>query len=145
MDMVFLMKQNIFCEDGSQNYLGFQLFLKYSQCKYQGLLEESIKTSATLGNSLTPRLIVIYNRRITAKFKGNCLIQDDICFIYKNLVNLYFVYKLDTRSRYLKTNFTLGDCLFGAVQLTKNAVAHKFKCNGYDSDARLQFSLSNSE
>ena len=94
------------------------------------MLEESIKTSATLGNSLTPRLVVIYNRRITAKFKGNCLIQDDICFIYKNLVNLYFVYKLDTRLRYLKTNFTLGDCLFGAVQLTKNAVAHKFKCTG---------------
>ena len=29
------------------------------------------------------------------------------------------------------TDFTLKNCLFGSVKLTKNADPHKYKCSGY--------------
>ena len=107
------------------------------------MLEESIKTSATSGNNFVPGLVDIYHRRTTTKFKGNCLIQDNISFTYRNLVNLLFVYELEKRSRYLNTDFTLGDCLFGAVKLTKNADTEKFEFSGYDIVECSQFLLSN--
>ena len=33
--------------------------------------------------------------------------------------------------RNLSTDFTLNDCLFGSVKLTKNADPDKYKCSGY--------------
>ena len=41
-------------------------------------------------------------------------------FLHKNIVNLY-TYKLDTWSKDLNTDFKLGNYLFRAVKLTKNA------------------------
>ena len=38
------------------------------------------------------------------------------------VVTVFFVYKLDIWSRDLNTDFTLKDCLFAVVKLTKNAV-----------------------
>ena len=35
--------------------------------------------------------------------------------------NLFIVYELYTWPRYLNTDFTLKDCLFGFVKQTKNA------------------------
>ena len=37
------------------------------------------------------------------------------------MLNLFIVYELDTWSRDLNTDFTLKDCLSGAVKVTKNA------------------------
>ena len=54
-------------------------------------------------------------------FKGICLKQKRVSFLHKNIVNLYLSHKLDTWSKDLNTDFTLGNCLFGAVKLTKNA------------------------
>lgn len=47
-------------------------------------------------------------------------------------------------SKGLKTFFTLSDCLFGAVNLTKNADSVKYEYSGYGTrfDARSKFSLS---
>ena len=42
-------------------------------------------------------------------------------------VNLNTCYTLDRWSRDLNTNFTLGNCLFGSVELTKNADLDKYK------------------
>ena len=48
------------------------------------------------------------------------------------MVNLYIFYKLvDTWSKDLKTYFTLGNPLLGAVKLTKNADPDKYKYRGY--------------
>ena len=41
-----------------------------------------------------------------------------MAFIHRNVVNSYISYKLDTWSRDLNADFTLGNCLFGAVKLT---------------------------
>ena len=43
------------------------------------------------------------------------------------MVNLFIAYELDTWSWDLDTDFSLKDCLFGAVKLTKNADTDKYK------------------
>ena len=50
---------------------------------------------------------------------------------HRNVGNLFIVYELDTWSRYLNTQFTLGDCLFGPVKVTKNAEPSKYGYIGY--------------
>ena len=44
----------------------------------------------------------------------------------------------------LNTDFTLVNCLFGSVKLTKNTDADKYKYNGYGIgfDTRSEFSLT---
>ena len=42
-------------------------------------------------------------------------------FIRRNVVNLCISYELDTWSVDLNIDFTLGNCLLGAVKLNKNA------------------------
>ena len=57
-------------------------------------------------------------------------------------MDLYISYELDTWSKDLNTDFTLGNCLFGAVKLTKNADPDKYKYSSCDIgfDSRLVFS-----
>ena len=57
--------------------------------------------------------------------------------------NLFIVYELDKWSRDLSTDFTLKDCLFGSIKLTKNADPDKYKYNGYgiEFDLRSESSL----
>ena len=140
-------------EDGSQNYLVFQPVFKYFRTltgtvkifvqKFEGLSKEIVpyfSTPVTSDNSFD-------NGKIGSKFKGNCLLQDNVSFTQSNVVNIFIVYKLDTCSRDLKTDFTLSDCLFGAVKLTKNADPDKHGYSTYDIglDTGSQFSLSNHE
>ena len=54
-------------------------------------------------------------------FKGVCLKQKSVSFLHKKVVNLYISYTLDKLAIDLDTDFTLGNCLFRAVKLTKNA------------------------
>ena len=39
----------------------------------------------------------------------------------KKVIDLYISYTLDPQLRNVNTDFTLGNCLFGSVELTKNA------------------------
>ena len=86
------------------------------------------------------------NSRIRLKFKGSLLKQCKVAFTPNNVVNLFIVYELDTRSRNLNTDFTLKDCLFGSVKLTKNADLDKYNYSGYSigSDSISEFSLTDS-
>ena len=52
-------------------------------------------------------------------FNGHCLIKSNIS-IPKNVINLYISYTLNLQLRNLNTDFTLGNCSFGSVKLTKN-------------------------
>ena len=45
--------------------------------KSKGLLEETIKTPVISGNKFNPKLNFICNGAVGAKFKGNCLMQDN--------------------------------------------------------------------
>ena len=53
-------------------------------------------------------------------FNGHCLIKSNIS-IPKKVINLQISYTLGPQLRNLNTDFTLGNCLFGSVKLTKNA------------------------
>ena len=72
--------------------------------------EESIENPHTSDISFTSELIGDYQFN-KVEFKG----------IKKNVVDLSISYQLDTWSRDLNTDFTLRNCLFGVVKLTKNA------------------------
>ena len=52
-------------------------------------------------------------------FNGHCLINN--FYIPKKVINLYISYTLGPQLRNLNTDFTLGNGLFGPVNLTKNA------------------------
>ena len=51
--------------------------------------------------------------------------------IPKKVINLYISYILGLQFRNLNTDFTLVNCLFGSVKLTKNADLDKYKYTGY--------------
>ena len=55
---------------------------------------------------------------------------------------LNITYELDTGSKDLNKDFALGNCLFGAVKLTKNADPDNYKYSGYSIrfDSRSAFS-----
>ena len=80
-------------------------------------------------------------------FNGNCLIQDNIYFIHKSVVNLYITFELDTWSRDLNTDFTLDNCLFRIVKLTKSVNLDKYgySGNGIGFEVRSEFSWRGSE
>ena len=95
-----------------------------------------------VNKSLSPKLI--WNKsRLRLRF-GSCLREDKVLFTPKNVVNLFIVYKLDTFSQDLNTDFTRKDFLFGAVKLTSNADPDRYKYSGYGlgSDSRSEFSFT---
>ena len=58
-----------------------------------------------------------------------------------------FSYTLGPQLRNLNTDFTLGNCLFGSVKLTKNADLDKYKHRGYsiglDFCSEFSFTVGN--
>ena len=63
-------------------------------------------------------------------FNGHCLIKSNIS-IPKKIINIYISYILNPQLRNLSKDFTLGNCLFGSVKLSKNAGLDKQKYSGY--------------
>ena len=49
-----------------------------------------------------------------------------VYIFHKNVVNLYISCKIDTWLRDLNTDFTLVNCLVGAIRLTKNRGPNKY-------------------
>ena len=63
-------------------------------------------------------------------FNEHCLMKNNIS-IPKKVINLYISYALGLQLRNLNADFTLGNCLFGSVKLTKNTFLDKYKYTGY--------------
>ena len=61
--------------------------------------------------------------------------------ISKKVINPYIYYTLGPQLGNSNTDFTLGNCLFGSVKLTKNADPDKYKYAGYSIgfDSRSAF------
>ena len=61
--------------------------------------------------------------------------------ISKKVINPYIYYTLGPQLGNSNTDFTLGNCLFGSVKLTKNADPDKYKYAGYSIgfDSRSEF------
>ena len=126
-------------EDGSQAYLIFQAVYRYfktvtntnyiSLWKSKGLSTESIKPPRIFDNSLAPELSY-YDYIIRLKFTGSCLKQSKIAYSNKKAVNIYIVYELGASTSNINDP-TLKNCLFGAVNLTKNDDIDKYRYSGY--------------
>ena len=56
--------------------------------------------------------------------------QDKVTFSYGKTVNIYIVYEI-SRSMNITDYPTLENCLFGAVNLTKNADINRYEYSGY--------------
>ena len=65
----------------------------------------------------------------------------DINFNGHCLINLCISYILNPWLRNVNTDFTLNNCLFGPVKITKNADLDKYKYSGYGIgfDSRSEF------
>ena len=68
--------------------------------------------------------------KIRVKFNGGFLNWFPLTILHGNIVNIYIVYEIT--NDYKGINYpTLENCLFGSVQLTKNADIDKYGYSGY--------------
>ena len=71
-----------------------------------------------------------FSTKARVEFDGTCLKQNKGTFNHGKVVNIYIVHEINDDfpvSSYL----TLGNCLFGAVSLTKNADIDRYKYSQY--------------
>ena len=86
--------------------------------------KESIENITKSDRNVAPTFID-HHLLPALNFNGHCLIRNNIS-IPKKVINLYISYTLGSQLKNLNTNFTLGNCLFGSVKLTKNADLDKY-------------------
>ena len=137
-----------------QNYLVFITAKKYIKhfsgttrnelWNSNGMSEENIENVTQSDSNFAPTF-VDHHLLQDMNFNGHCLIKNNIS-IPRKVINLYISHTLGSQLRHLNTDFTLGNCLFGSVKLTKNADLDKYKHNGYSIgfDSRSDVSLPNS-
>ena len=127
---IYFFGKNYFENDGTQNYFVFQpMFICFKRStitydviewKSKGLVDEIIK----------PPDIRPAPTRMYLTFNGDCLKQDKFYYTPDNIINIYIVYDLTSTTNY-NPEFTLENCLFGSVKITKNTDANKYKYSGY--------------
>ena len=93
--MSYFKSESHFEEDGTQNYLIFQLVYRYfkliantkyiSEWKSKGLSDESIKPRTTSDNSLSP-LIDHTGNKTRPKFNGSCLKQNKPTYTHRTIL-----------------------------------------------------------
>ena len=74
--------------------------------------------------------------------KRNVLTLNNDHVLDKNVVNIYFVYKLDPLASTRDKSYTIQNALFGAMQITKNATDYdknNYKGYGICFDERSEF------
>ena len=112
-----------------QNYLVFikaNEYIKYftgttwiESWKSNGMSEESIENITKSESNFAPTF-GDHHVLPDINFNRHRLIKNNIS-IPKKVINPYISYTLGHQLRNLNTDFTLGNCLFGSVKLTKNA------------------------
>ena len=95
------------------------------QCKR---LSNEKNYPVTANHSLSPKL-KWHNSKMRVEFKEGCSKKDKVNFTPSNVVNLFTVCKLSIWAK--DYYFTLNNCLFGAVKLTKNADPGKYSYSKY--------------
>ena len=155
-DSICLRGKSHFEEDGPQNYLVFQPIQRYFKIianvgndnyvyywKTKGSSDETINSIKTSDYGITPYLSYYDTNKIRVKFDGGCLKQDQGTILHGGIVNIYIVYEISKKIN-MSDYPTLGNCLFRAAKLTKNADIGKYKYSGYGIgfDRRGIFSFS---
>ena len=107
--------------------------------------DERINSVKTPNHSITP-FLDYYGTKTRVEFSGSCLKQDKVTFNHGKIVNIYNVYELNMLC--LDSLFTLINCLFGSVSITKNVDINMYKYSGYgigfDRGRRFSFQGSGS-
>ena len=101
---------------------------------------DCIKVLYTASNFLGPYLDYLGNK-IRIKFSGSCLKEDKVTYNHEKL-NIYIVYEI-SKNHNISSLPTLGNCLFGAVTLTKIDDIDKYKYFGYGIGFDRKGSFSN--
>ena len=91
--------------------------------------DERINSIKTTNLSITLN-VSYYGTYMRVEFKESCLKLYKVTFNHGKAVNIYIVYKI-SKSINISDYPTLENCLFGAVNLTKNADIDKYKYSGY--------------
>ena len=92
-----------------------------------GILFENTKWFDT---NLELTISYLANGRAIYKF-NSVLVKNNFSSLNSNCIsNLYIVCKLNTWLGYQTNNFTLKNCLFGTVKLTRNTEKSRFTYNG---------------
>ena len=106
--------------------------------KSNGVSEENTK-NVNKSDSNFAQIFVDHNLFPNMNLNWYCLINN--IYIPKKVINLYISYSLGPQLRNVNTCFTLSNCLFGSVNLTKNADLDKYKYSGYSIgfDSRSEF------
>ena len=84
----------------------------------------------TKSNSNSAPTFVDYNLLRDITFNRHSLINN--IYIHKKVTHLHTSYTLNPWLRNARTDFTLNNCLFGSLKLTKNADSVKHKYSGYN-------------
>ena len=92
--------------------------------------DEKINSIKTSEYGLTPYLDCYDTNKIRVKFDGGYLKQDRATILHGGIVNVYIAYEI-TDNFNVSSYPTLGNCLFGAVKLTKNADIGKYEYPDY--------------
>ena len=94
-------------------------------------------SSITTSNYNQAASLAYDNVRIKLKFVGDLLKQDKITYNHGPIVNIYIVYRL---SPSITSYFTLENCLFVAVKLTKNLRVITYSGYGIAFNSNRSFS-----
>ena len=118
-------------ESGLSFNRGFFFFMDQSYLVYDCKLGSF---NFTAGKVTTWKSTGIFNYygRMHVYLSGNHFQQNKVIIPNNNnVINIYCVYQIEPISLARDTTFTVQNALFGAMQITKNADASKYKYKGY--------------
>ena len=90
---------------------------------------ENITPPTTTDYRFTPKLSY-FGTKTRPEFSGSCLKQDKVTYNHGKVVHIYIVYEI-SRNYDISSYPALKKCLFGAVNVTKNADIDKYKYSGH--------------
>ena len=105
----------------------------------KGLSNEKISSTTTTSNNKFSTSLMYLNARLEVLFNEDILKQDKVTYNHGPIVNIYIVYRLTTDTN---SSITLNVCLFGSVEIMKNADIDQYKHCGFGIglDSRRTFS-----
>ena len=141
-DSIYFRGKSHFEEDGTQNYLVFQPIQTYFKriagvgddnyiyyWKSKRLPDKIINSIKIFDYGITPYLCYYDTNKIRVKFDWDYLKQYQDTLLYRGIVNIYIAYEVNDNFN-VSSYPTLENCLFGAVELTKNIDIDKYGYSG---------------
>ena len=84
-----------------------------------------------LSNNSLPPLLNYINTKLLEKFDGSCLNEKKLISTCKEAMNIYIVCEINLWTFNVGKDFVLGNFLFGAAKLIKDADPDKYEFSSY--------------